>query len=185
MKNFLLILVLILLASCATKQTKVEVPTPEAKTEVFETKVTSKVFDYRSSLTWVKKLTKAVNCTINKESFAKRLTSVKSFDYSTHNGTQVYNNLINHNCRIRTYKTKNPFSNVIATTYTANTFDVYLNRRKNPRYPMDRMINTALHECLHNVKYGHGDNRNINNSKGNSVPNKVGLIAQQESKGCF
>src|SRR5690606_6408582 len=83
------------------------------------------VYDYVSSLQWVKKLSEASNCTLKKKSFKDRVESVLSFDYSNDNGKQVYSKLVAHKCTARTYRTKNPWSSVIATTYSSNKKDFY------------------------------------------------------------
>lgn len=184
MKNFLILLLITYFASsCATNKNKTTKPTPElSPVEIPQLTIVKDVFDSKSSLKWIKDLGEFANCTIKKEFFIKRVASVISFDYSSDNGEQVFNNLINHKCTIRTYKSKNPWTKAVATTWNNNDKDLYLNVRRNPR-KIPYMINTVVHECLHNVGYGHGDNKS--KGKSGSVNHKVGKIAQEESKGCY
>lgn len=183
-KKIINLFLLLVVVSCATKpvvETPIK-PTDLIPEVIIPPTLVSDVFDYQSNLLWVKKLSESANCVIKKDSFASRVYSVVSFDYSTSNGEKVYNDLINHKCTIRTYKTRNPFSSVIATTYLNNKKDLYLNTRSNPRI-FPSMINTAIHECLHNAGYSHGDNTPT--GKENSVNYKVGKIAELESEGCY
>lgn len=168
-----------LIVSCSTKT--VVKQSPSVEPEIIEVK-NNQVFNYKSKLTWVSDLTKVANCTVNLDSFQQRVIKIKSFDFTDANGEQVIKSLMAKTCTIRTYKTKNPFSKAIATTYRSNAVDLYLNLRKNPREVL-RMVNTVIHECLHNAGFSHGDNSSI--GKENSVNYKVGLIAQKEGVKCL
>lgn len=119
---------------------------------------------------------------VESTSFKVELARVEKFDYTQDSGRDVLRKLSEHpQCVIRTYATKNPFSKVIATTYSANNVDLYFNLRKNPR-PVASMINTAVHECSHLFGYSHGSNSNV--GKENSVPYKIGVIAQKHVDQC-
>lgn len=159
-----------LLLSCAQS-------IPTKPTQAPEIEVPYRVnFDAKSSLKWPHETAKAANCVTNDKEFIDALRSIEKFDYSDDTGIDVYNKLMEIKATIRTYKTKNPFSKAIATTYKSNKSDVYFNRRKNPR-PMQFMVNTACHERTHLGGYSHG----TNSSKGkeNSIPYFIGSLCQK------
>lgn len=166
------LIVLLAVVSCST--------TIKKETPVIENN-SSDVFTYKSSLEWIKDLSKKANCVVNNEKFQYELALIESFDFSKDNGEKVLENLLKHKATIRTYKTKNPFSKVIATTYKNNKTDLYLNLHKNPR-PMASMINTVVHEALHLAGYSHGNNSSVD--KENSVNYRVGKLAEINSNGC-
>jgi len=158
------LIAILLFTSCATKQV----------IQPINTNTQVDVFSYRSNLPWVKNLSDASNCTINLSQFQDALSRIESFDMSEDNGKQVLENLLDTRVAITTYKSKNPFSKAIATTYANDKTSIYLNTRRNPRAMKD-MVNTSLHESLHIAGYSHGDNSSI--GKENTVNYKVGEIA--------
>jgi len=168
---------LLLIVGCSTNKA----PRTNAETIVNLPSI-GKPFTYKSSLNWVKDLSEKANCTVNLESFQKELISIEKFDYSDDNGSQVLSKLLGSSKTIRTYKTKNPFTKVIATTYGSDKESMYFNLRKNPRKP-ELMINTACHEKLHLDGYSHGDNNRA--GKENSVNYFVGTLCQKYSKECL
>ncbi len=193
MKNLLVLILFSIIAfSCATTEKPTVIVTDnsdefiELPEPIEEPRIKKDVFSYKSSLRWVGDLAKAANCVVNKKSFEDRVRAVRSFDFSNSNGDEVYNRLINFKCVARTYKTRWYSPNrtkVIATTWTnERNGNFYLNLRVHPR-PMPKMINTAIHECLHKVGYSHGNNSPV--GKENSVNYKVGRIAEEESQGCY
>ena len=114
--------------------------------------------------------------------FQNELSAIEKFDFSDDNGSQVLEKLMSNSKTITTYRTKNPFSKAIATTYSTDKENMYLNTRKNPR-EYKFMINTVVHEFLHLVGYSHNDNNPI--GKENSVNYYVGSLAEKYSKGCL
>ena len=180
MNKLILALVALLgLASCLTsvKTKKPSVIDPvvvEEKSKTFHTEV---------NYDWAKKTVEVSNCVLNHPEFKKRVEAIEKFDYSDLNGVQVYAAYSNGSkCGLRTYKTKNPWSSAIATTYSDDREFFYLNSRKNPR-KYDSMVNTSIHECGHLKGFSHGDNRSA--GKENSVNYKVGSIAQEISELCL
>lgn len=83
--------------------------------------------------------------------------------------------------RISTYRTRSPWSKVLATTYASDRSTLYLNLRKNPR-PMPEMVNTVIHEGLHLAGFSHGDNSPA--GKQDSVNYRVGAIAEKYVPEC-
>ncbi len=151
------------------------------KTSTEPTILTGKIFSANSSLAWTHELAEKANCVVNLESFQKELKDKKSFDMSEASGSDVLRDLMNKSVVIRTYKTKNPWSKAIATTYKTVPHDVYFNRYRNPR-EMQYMVNTAVHEATHLSHYSHGDNSNV--GKENTVPYWTGRLAQKHYAYC-
>jgi hypothetical protein len=134
-------------------------------------------FIHKSSIPWVADLTRIVNCVATNKDF---INEVKNYPKFTHTGSTPEQVAISmaliSGYSISTYKTKSPFSKVIATTYSGDRSTLYLNLRRNPR-PMPDMVNTVFHEAMHLMGCGHGDNSP--KGKEESVPYKVGSIASK------
>lgn len=173
--NYLAYLLLFLITSCASIDT-----TPPVTTRPPETQI---AFTSASNLDWVKELVKVANCVANNEAFIKEVALFPDYDYTDDKSEVVALAVKNIKANVTTYKTANPFSAAIATTYPTDTVNVYLNIRPkaNPR-PMPDMVNTLFHEGLHLSGYKHGDN--YANGKENSVNYRVGTIAAKYSPAC-
>jgi prolyl-tRNA editing enzyme YbaK/EbsC (Cys-tRNA(Pro) deacylase) len=123
------------------------------------------------------------NCVIKNEEFLKEVESVKKFTHTTKTSREVADSLRSAKpVKLSTYKTKSPFSKVIATTYKSDRTHVYFNLRKNPR-KMESLVNTSFHEALHLLGHSHGDNSPIGKSQ--SVPYLIGKIAETYAQGCL
>jgi hypothetical protein len=169
-KSLVSALVIFLITSCSSKVYK------SLPIEYDNNTITVK-----SSLDWMKESAKVANCVLNHAEFKAELALVESFDYSDDNGVQVLEKLSKVKCVASTYKTRNPFSKAIATTYATDKTTYYFNLRKNPR-KMKYMVNTHIHECLHLAGYSHGDNSSIGKEK--SVNYFVGSLGEKYSEKC-
>lgn len=147
---------------------------------IFATNAQSKI-QVKSTLHWMSNLGSVADCVIANPGFRSEVSAIQKFDYSKRTGVQVIEDLSRmKDVAISTYKTKNPFSKTIAYTY-GGARTVYFNTRKNPRDKKE-MVNTVIHESTHIVGYGHGDNSS--KGKENSVPYKVGSIAEKFVGAC-
>jgi hypothetical protein len=139
-------------------------------------------YSVKSSLKWVKQLADVSNCVIKNEEFLKEVEAFPKYDFTTKTSKEVAQAYRSSAPSvISTYKTKNPWSKAIATTYTGDSKTIYLNLRKNPR-PLKEMVNTAIHERGHGLGFSHGDNSSW--GKENSVNYRVGLIAEKYVEKC-
>lgn len=180
-------LALLLLASCyksptpiATEQTPIAVFPVE--TEAAKPVTPKIVYTAKSSLGYIQKVALVANCVIQNEEFLKEVGAFKKFTFTDKTPLDVMNSLKGFSpVVISTYKTKNPFTKVIATTYASDKTTIYFNTRMNPR-DMSSMINTAIHEGLHLSGYSHGDNSSI--GKEDSVNYRVGTIAEKYTAKC-
>ena len=129
----------------------------------------------KNSPKWLRSACIHANQCVESENFQREILKVGKFDYSNDTGAQVLTNLLKKEKTVfvDTYKSKNPWSKAIA--YTSGQF-VYLNARKNPR-DIAEMVNTLLHERCHVVGYSHVNNSSA--GKENSVPYKIGSIAEE------
>ena len=159
-------LILLFLFSCT--ELKISSQTPKTK----------KIFSYNSQYPWVLEVRNCANNIANDKGFQKELAAKKSFDYTDDNGLKVLDKMLSKKCVIRTYKTRNPWSSVYATTFRTNRRDLYLNRRKTRS--ISSWVGTSHHECSHLYGYSHGDNSRA--GKGNSVPYWIGALATRYAK---
>jgi predicted Zn-dependent protease len=177
------LLTLLLLVSCnyraevLTPELPAPAPIIEEELQIASIKLTPK-----SSLSWVADLTKVAACVLTNKDFIKEVSAIEKFDLSTATGKEVaaaYSK--GGSYVISTYKTKSPWSKVIATTYKSDPTTLYLNLRLNPRR-MEAMVNTIVHEVGHLKGFSHGDNSSV--GKGKTVNYWVGDIAEKYVKLC-
>lgn len=133
-----------------------------------------------SKLDWSKDLANKANKTFGCVYFLEEVSKVKKYDYTDKSTNEILKDLylFNKEITLRTYYKR--FTKAIAYTYYGNS-EIYLNTNRNPR-DMAEMINTIAHESTHILGYGHGNNKPI--GKENSVPYKIGSIAEQTYKKC-
>lgn len=136
------------------------------------------VFSTEAAVYWTIDITKKANDVYKNPEFLKRVGEVYKYDYTVDSPETVKKQLSNSVAVIiALYTTKNPWSSAIATTFNNDRERIYLNTRKHPR-PVPEMINTLFHEGLGHLNgYGHGDNYSA--GKENSVPYKIGEIAEK------
>jgi len=167
-------LLLLIIASCSMA------PIPSILAPNYAIEVTRPVrvvFTCKSSLPWLVDLTRIANCLANNQDFINEVKTYPKFTHTDKTSTDVANSLESmQGYVISTYKTKSPFSSVIATTYKNDKKTLYLNLRKNPRR-LEDMVNTVLHESLHLAGYSHGDNSP--KGKEESVNYKVGSLVEK------
>jgi hypothetical protein len=156
---------------------------PKEKSNYLEKPDSSPKFRTKSTLPWMKELIEIANCTIHLPDLRKDLLLVKRFTHTTMSPEQVSAAVLGFKSSgVRTYRTKNPMSKAIATTYASDRENLYLNTRKNPR-PLPSMVNTLCHEASHLNGFSHGDN----NPKGKelSVPYYLGSLCQKYANLCI
>jgi hypothetical protein len=165
-----LILVILLLSSCTS--TAKDLPLPEPRT----------IFTARSTLDYVHQAVKVANCVIVNEKFLSEIGKFAKYDYTTMKPAEVEARIRGVSpAAVSTYRTTNPFSRVIATTYSTDPTTIYLNTRNNPQ-AMPDMVNTIIHELTHLNNFGHGDNSPV--GKDNSVPYRLGSMAEKYVSEC-
>lgn len=187
------LLLLILLASCATKYTETkpdEVVVKDPATLPVETgvvldqeRLAKEVFTTKSSLPYMAEVARISNCIVNNEAFLKEVELYPKFTFTDKTSKQVADSLRNPRpVVLSTYRTKNPWSAAIATTFSGDPTAVYFNTRKNPR-PMPELVNTSCHEGLGHIQgYGHGNNSPV--GKEDSVPYGLGTICEKFVSSC-
>lgn len=172
-----LILALFLIVSCSTSK-NIESPV-DAPSENHAPKT---VFISKSKLEWLTEAARISNCVIGKKEFLDEVESFKGYTYTDKTPDQIVYVLKNPSTAyLNSYKTTNPFSSVVATTYLGDKENIYFNLRKNPRTKKAH-VNTAIHEALHLWGFSHGDN--YAKGKENSVNYKVGEIAEKYVDDC-
>jgi len=141
-----------------------------------------KVFSSSSDTEWLKLAINKANCVLNNQDFIAEVEAFKDYTFTDKSSPQVANAIKELKpIKVALYKTKNPFSKAIATTYASDRETVYINTRRNPR-AMPDMVNTIIHEGLHLAGFSHGDNSPV--GKENSVNYKVGSIAEKYVEKC-
>lgn len=173
-----LLLLIILLFSC--------VSTPEKPLQELPPGVQGEVFKYKTSHELLQRVTEKANCVLGLKEFQDEVKAIESFDYSNDNGKEVLEKLLSGSCTVSTYITKwySPYKcSVLATTYTGDKEKFYINIRSCV-YPRKEksLLNTFFHECLHLLKYSHGDDSPA--GKDNSVNYKIGSVAEKYYNNC-
>lgn len=180
--RIILNLLLLLTISCVTNKTyKTSSSTHSIPSEQVEAPSPSALFHTEINYEWAKELVNTSNCIWKLPEFRKEIESMVAFDYSDKTGKEVVKALNGGKCGLRVYKTKNPWSSAIATTYATDKEYLYLNLRKNPR-ELAPMVNTMMHECTHLVGFSHGDN--YAKGKELSVPYWIGNTAEKYVHKC-
>jgi len=135
-------------------------------------------FAVKSDLKWVADAAKVAECVIRNEDFLKEVANHPQFTYTTKTSKQVSDSMRRFvPSVITTYKKR--FTSTIAYRNVGSNV-VYLNLAKNPR-PIKELVNTLIHENLHCRDWGHPSNRTA--TRPESVPYKVGLIAEKYANG--
>lgn len=181
-------LLLLLLFACAHKQAPQEAPVDVVYTEetpvivLDQEPLKREVFSTKSTLQWMKDTARIGNCVINNQAFLKEVEAFPKFTFTDKSSKEVADSLRNAKpVVLSTYRTKNPWSSVIATTW-ANDQTVYFNTRRNPR-PMPELLNTSCHEGLGHLQgWSHGDNSPV--GKEDSVPYRLGAICEKYEEKC-
>lgn len=167
-------LLLLALVSCATNTVLTEKTDKEAGGGV--------KFTTSSQLAWVNDLVKTANCVSNNQKYIDEVKAHKQFDYTDKTSSEVAELLGSDKiAKVSTYRTKNPVSKAIATTFAGDKDTVYLNTRRNPR-DMKDMVNTLFHERFHLLGFSHGDNSPV--GKENSVNYGAGAMAEKYVEEC-
>ena len=123
---------------------------------------------------WLKIVAIKANCVLKREEFLNEVKLYPKFTHTNNTSSKVAEDLrALPEIKVATYKSKNPFTKAVATTYPKEKNKIYLNLRHNPR-PVDDMVATLCHESTHVLGYSHGDNNPA--GKENSVPYKVQTI---------
>jgi hypothetical protein len=142
----------------------------------------SPVFSTTSSLQGIQDAVRVSNCIIRSQEFLREIGAFPQYDFTRMSSGDVMLRFKNsHQINVGTYRTKNPVSRVYATTYMNDKHNFWINTRKLPR-PLPDLINTIFHESSHLLEFGHGDNSPV--GKQNSVPWRVGSIAEKHVLGC-
>ena len=171
------VLLMVMLTSCFST-TKVKLDKPAMVIPPQEFVETYHPFYFKSSIKWVGDVSMCANMIINDSKFREELMAIKKFDMSSDNGEYVLKKLQSGKTVIKTYKTRNPFSKAVATTWKSNKTDIYLNIRK--KRTIAQWSGTAIHESSHNRGYSHGNNSSAGKEK--TVPYLVGTIATKHAK---
>lgn len=183
MRNLFLLILLLIELSCVSNKERTVPSTntiPSGQVATVNPDLPAP-FHTEISYEWAHSVVKKANCVVTHQKFIDAVSSIDKFDYSDKNGKQVIADLQKARCGIRAYRTRNPWSKVLATTYSSDREFFYYNMRNNPR-ALKFMVNTAIHECTHLIGYGHGSNSSV--GKGGSVPYGVGKIAEDTVQYC-
>lgn len=140
------------------------------------------VFTAKSTLPYMIDVARVANCVLSNPEFIKAVALYPKFTFTDKTPAQVAESLRDPKpVVLSTYRTKNPYSAAIATTFAGDPV-VYFNTRRNPR-PTPEMLETAFHEGLGHIQgYGHGDNYPA--GKEDSVPYALGTIGARFITGC-
>ena len=170
------IILIFIIAACSTtiKQTD------ETDIGVVSIEDGFQYFVTSSKVKWLKNVVSVSNCIAHNEKFLLAVSNIEKFDYTLSDGIDVAISLgIKKKVILNTYwylKKK------VKSYSKAGTNRIYYNTRSNPR-GLNLMINTAFHEKLHFLGYGHNGNYNQHLKQG-SVNHVVGKLAEKYINDC-
>lgn len=133
----------------------------------------------------MKKLVAVSNCVINKKSFQDELKSIENFTNIEENGEHVLNKILKSKQGFVNFYTQNWFAYKFTPVhgYVNNGSDqIYINTRTFGRENKS-VVNTIVHEMSHVAGYKHQGNSPKGNQE--SVPYKVGSVAENNVEGCL
>lgn len=141
----------------------------------------AQTFTVKSKYEYMKKTAALAKCVLLHTEYQAEIMAIEYFDYTNDDGVDVMNKMLgDYEAIFYTYKSRNPFSSVLAYVNNGSN-KVYFNRRNNPR-AYKYMVNTAIHEVSHIRGYSHGDNSSA--GKGASVPYRIGKISEKYVRDC-
>lgn len=142
------------------------------------------VFQVHQGLTtskvWLDQVAKVAECVIRNQDFLSEVSRFPKYTHTTKTPGEVAKALGGARQSIELSTFTKLFSKTIAYRNPGSNI-VYFNLRKNPR-AIKEMLNTAIHEWSHVVGFVHGDN--YANGKQDSVPYRVGGIAEKYTEVC-
>lgn len=175
----------LLFIACSQAPVKKDPAPVETPVETTPVESPAKVF-YTTQLDaeWIQKGIKTATCVTTLPSFLNELIQIQSFDMSEDTGAQVATNLIKDEAvQVGTYATWWPWSAANGYRDPASN-QVFINTRKDPwAWSPGQLTNFLIHERSHFFGYGHGDNSPV--GKENTVPYKVGSLAEKHVEGCL
>jgi hypothetical protein len=185
MKAILLLLVLCFACSHIEMAPAPSESAPTAIEVISPDPESTKHKDVFISQTSIKSLNDAIavaNCVVRSEAFLKEIGAFAKYDYTDLTPSDVEASFRNiKTINVSSYKTKNPYSKVFATTYASEKTTFYINTRKLPR-TIGSLTNTIIHESSHLINFSHGDNSSV--GKERSVPYGAGAIGEKHVDGC-
>lgn len=168
---------LVLLFALQSFAFTINTPEETIKAEVLSGQITD--YAVKSTLPYIKDVAEVANCVIYNDKFRAEVAAHKQFDFTKDDSKTVARKMaVWTPVVISTYKKR--FTKTIAYRNVGSNV-LYFNTTMNPR-SMREMVNTAVHERLHVVGYGHGDN--YAKGKGNSAPYKIGDLSEKYVAEC-
>lgn len=136
-----------------------------------------------SSKTWLGDVARVSECVVHNDQFLTEVGNFPKYDFTTDTPKEVERKMraaLTRPVTVEFSTYTKYFSKTIAYRNTGGT-TVYFNLKRNPR-AIEEMLDTGIHEWLHVVGYGHGDN--YATGKQDSVPYRVGSIAAKYINVC-
>lgn len=145
-------------------------------------------FAVRSQLAWIRETAEVANCVIKQSGLIRDVERVRVFDLAVLGdqrgpvGVAVAKRMQAFTPVIVSTYCKYPSGGVQTNAYrNVGSNVVYINTCV-PRNPLASRVNTLVHERLHVVGFGHGDNSW--RGKQNTVPYRVGTLAEKYTNAC-
>lgn len=161
------------------KETKEE----SIKVEVLpDQKALGSDFSVKSSLPWIAEVARRANCVIQNKDFIKEVGAHPKYDFTSDSSEVVASKMVKFTPVIITTYCKKPRLGVQTNAYrNVGSNVIYFNTCINKR-SIESNVNTAVHERLHVVGYGHGDNKW--QGKQNAVNYAAGDKSEKYVKDC-
>jgi hypothetical protein len=176
MKKILLLLILVLAGCSSSKTTKPVKPIQEISPVIVES-----FYKIESSLSWIKEAVRIADCATKNKDFHREILSVESYEHYEGEAKAIVESLVSPTiARVGTYSKR--FTKARAYRKVGDN-KIWVNRKKISKADA-AFLNTMVHERLHVLGYKHKGNDRYQYNNENSVPYKVGRIAQNYFEVC-
>lgn len=135
-------------------------------------------YEHKTTLTWIKEAADFSGCVVNDKEFMKEIISLSYSHYDGDSKEIVKSLLSNTKAVVSSYYKNRP----VMAYRVVGTNQIYFNRAKKHIGDTCSRVNTSVHERLHVLGYKHKGNKKNRYNNINSVPYKVGNIAQKHCR---
>lgn len=169
-------LILLVLFGCATQETRKPHEIVYPVNAPIDPEYVINYYVNASTLEWVKDTIKIANCVTNEPNFHKEVLENGKYEHFDGDNQDIVDALLSSKkAEVGTYYKR--FTKAVAYR-NPGTNKIWFNRKFSKNSSGASKLNTMIHERLHVLGFGHKGNSKYKYNNVESVPYKVGKIAQ-------